>query len=140
MKKLLVPVLIVLLAVGAIVFTACEGVSGTDEDDLLADTLTGYVYCDEGYLVNEATVTLYYSDDEGSTWYLYDSDLTDVTGYYVLDPDWRDHYEDDCWYKIVATKGNCSGMIGGCKMGKYYPPNTNIILDGCPHPYPHGGP
>jgi hypothetical protein len=140
MKKLLIPALMVLLAVGSIIFTACEGVSGTEDDDLLADRLEGFVFCDEGYGVWEATVTLYYSDNQGSTWYIYDSDLTDEYGDYCLDPDWRDHYQDDCWYKIVATKGGYSGYIGDCIMGKYYPTNTNITLDGCPHPYPHGGP
>lgn len=139
MKKLLIPALMVLLAVGSIIFTACEGVSGTEDDDLLADVY-GFVLCDEGYTVSGATVTLYYSENEGSSWYSASSGTTDVCGYFTLDDDgWRDHYGNGDWYKIVATKGGYTGLVGNGPMPKNLP-TCYIQLDGCPHPYPHGGP
>lgn len=141
MKKLLVPALMVLLAVGSIVFTACEGVTTTEENDaLLYEDCYGYVECSDGHAAEDTTVNLLYSLNGGSTWYSAGSDVTNNSGFYEIDPDipgswgymWMNaRYKITAchWENQVGYTGN-SGVHG---WPKYRPINEDFELNGCWH-------
>jgi len=142
MKKLLIPALMVLLAVGSIIFTACEGVTTTEEgeDFLLYEDCYGYVECSDGHAAEDTTVHLMYSLDNGYSWRSAGSDVTDSNGLYEIVPDIPGSWGSMWWnseYKVNAIHWEdhigYTGTSGMQAWPKYPPINEDIELNGCWH-------